>query len=248
MFFGYETFSWNNGFPARFFCCFIHRFLRLKPCARNNSSIRTTFGCNVFKRISSLSQKASCQITSLEALVSVSHYLEYHSRVGDRFSSSGRIRCVQFPVVQFLKLGAGHSDGCILWQFNFTVQYKNQLIILLNCSILSLRSRVFHSSLILTQKTTSAKPFRDGRCGFFHGRILQQAPIFTPCKWSWGMQISFFRSPNAPSSWMERFILRGIPRLFVKFPRKFSLFSECLLTNHLFGRILQQTIFLSGHL
>ena len=37
------------------------------------------------------------------------------------------------------------------------VQYKNQLIILLNCGILSLRSRVFHGSLILTQKTTSAK-------------------------------------------------------------------------------------------
>ena len=35
------------------------------------------------------------------------------------------------------------------------------------------------------------------------------SPNFTPCKWSWGMQISFFRSPNAPSSWMERFILRG---------------------------------------
>ena len=103
------------------------------------------------------------------ALVSVCHYLEYHSRVGDRFSSSGRIRCVQFPVILFLKLGAGHSDGCILWQFNFTVQYKNQLIISLNCGILSLRFRVFHDSLILTQKTTSAKPFWDGRCGFFMG-------------------------------------------------------------------------------
>lgn len=95
------------------------------------------------------------------ALVSVCHYLEYHSRVGDRFSSSGRIRCVQFPVILFLKLGAGHSHGCILWQFNFTVQYKNQLIISLNCGILSLRFRVFHRSLILTQKTTSAKSFEN---------------------------------------------------------------------------------------
>ena len=93
------------------------------------------------------------------ALVSVCRYLEYHSRVGDRFSSSGRIRCVQFPVVQFLKLGAGHSDGCILWQFNFTIQYNYQLIILLRYAILSLRFRVFHGSLILTQKTTSANPF-----------------------------------------------------------------------------------------
>ena len=67
------------------------------------------------------------------------------------------------------KLGTGHSDGCILWQFNFTVQYKNQLIISRNCGILSLRFRVFHDSLILTQKTTSAKPFWDGRCGFFMG-------------------------------------------------------------------------------
>lgn len=72
------------------------------------------------------------------------------------------------------------------------------------------------------------------------------SPIFTPCKWSWGMQISFFRSSNAPSSWMERFILRGIPRLLVKFPRNFSFFPECLPANHLFGRILQQAIFLSG--
>ena len=109
------------------------------------------------------------------ALVSVCHYLEYHSRVGDRFSSSGRIRCVQFPVILFLKLGAGHSHGCILWQFNFTVQYKNQLIISLNCGILSLRFRVFHRSLILTQKTTSAKSFLGWSMWFFHGRILQQA-------------------------------------------------------------------------
>ena len=93
------------------------------------------------------------------ALVSVCHYLEYHSRVGDRFSFSGRIRCVQFPVVQFLKLGAGHSDGCILRQFNFTVQYKNPLIISLNCGIRSMRSRVFHDSLILTQKPHQPSPF-----------------------------------------------------------------------------------------
>ena len=41
--------------------------------------------------------------------------------------------------------------------------------------ILSLRFRVFHDSLILTQKTTSANPFWDGRCGFFIGRFLQHA-------------------------------------------------------------------------
>ena len=48
-------------------------------------------------------------------LESVCHSLEHRSRVSNRFSSPGRMRCVQFPVVQFLKLGAGHSDGCILW-------------------------------------------------------------------------------------------------------------------------------------
>ena len=45
------------------------------------------------------------------ALVSVRHYLEQHSRVDLRFSASGRIGAIQFPVVQFLKLGACQSDG-----------------------------------------------------------------------------------------------------------------------------------------
>lgn len=74
-------------------------------------------------------------------------------------------------------------------------------------------------------------------------KIFLQQPYFYALQVVLGMQISFFRSPNAPSSWMERFILRGIPRLFVTFPRNFSFFPECLLTNHLLGRILQQTIF-----
>ena len=43
--------------------------------------------------------------------------------------------------------------------------------------ILSLRFRVFHRSLILTQKTTSAKPFWGWSMWFFHGRILQQAHV-----------------------------------------------------------------------
>ena len=145
------------------------------------------------------------------ALVSVCHYLEYHSRVGDRFSSSGRIRCVQFPVVQFLKLGAGHSDGCILWQFNFTVQYKNQLIISLNCGILSLRFRVFHGSLILTQKTTSAKPFWGWSMWFFHGRILQHArsifAVYSSSKVRTSLYFSLKMSYTAfsrSSSWTDR--------------------------------------------
>ena len=132
----------------------------------SSKTLRTSFGDVGFFQLSAGKNAA---------LVSVCHYLEYHSRVGDRFSSSGRIRRVQFPVIQFLKLGTGHSDGCILWQFHFTAQYKNQLIISLNCGILSLRFRVFHGSLILTQKTTSAKPFWGWSMWFFHGRILQQA-------------------------------------------------------------------------
>lgn len=41
-----------------------------------------------------------------------------------------------------------------------------ELMILIWHAILSLRFGVFHSSLSLRQKTTSAKPFRDGQCGF----------------------------------------------------------------------------------
>lgn len=52
----------------------------------------------------------------LAFLVFIRHYLKQHSWVGDRFPSLGRIRCIQFPVVQFLKLGAGHTDGCVLRQ------------------------------------------------------------------------------------------------------------------------------------
>lgn len=43
--------------------------------------------------------------------------------------------------------------------------------------ILSLRFRVFHRSLILTQKTTSTIPKRAWLMWFFHGCILQQAHI-----------------------------------------------------------------------
>ena len=42
------------------------------------------------------------------------HSLEHRSRVSNRFSSPRRMRCVQFPVVQFLKLSADHAGRCIL--------------------------------------------------------------------------------------------------------------------------------------
>ena len=47
-------------------------------------------------------------------LESVCHSLEHRSRVSNRFSSPRRMRCVQFPVVQFLKLSADHAGRCIL--------------------------------------------------------------------------------------------------------------------------------------
>lgn len=42
--------------------------------------------------------------------------------------------------------------------------------------ILSVRFRIFHSSLILAQKTTSANPFWGWRCGFFFGAHFCNAP------------------------------------------------------------------------
>ena len=88
-------------------------------------------------------------------------------------------------------------------------------------------------------------PFSMPPRGLLQKLFLRQ-PYFYALQVVLGMQISFFRSPNAPSSCMERFILRGIPHLFVTFPRNFSFFPECLPANHLLGRILQQAIFLSG--
>ena len=144
------------------------------------------------------------------ALVSVCHYLEYHSRVGDRFSSSGRIRCVQFPVVQFLKLGAGHSDGCILRKFNFTVPYKNQLIISLNCGIRSMRSRVFHDSLILTQKPHQPSPF--GMVDVvFYGRILQQAQSFQIVTSTWHTVPSGANGRISPVTGRPSAVMDGLP-------------------------------------
>ena len=120
------------------------------------------------------------------ALVSVSHYLEYHSRVGDRFSSSGRIRCVQFPVVQFLKLGACQSDGCVLWQQNFVVQCKDQLTISLIYGTLALLLVFFHK-LIIKQKDEQATPFFRGDLLIFFIQlpcaILQQALFILSGSW-----------------------------------------------------------------
>lgn len=48
------------------------------------------------------------------APVSICHYLEQHSRVGDRSSSFERIRFTQPPAIQFLKLSTEHAEEGIL--------------------------------------------------------------------------------------------------------------------------------------
>lgn len=99
------------------------------------------------------------------ALVSVRHYLEQHSRVDLRFSASGRIGAIQFPVVQFLKLGACQSDGGVLWQQNFVVQCKDQLTISLIYGTLILLWILFHTSII-KQKDEQATPFGETYSSF----------------------------------------------------------------------------------
>lgn len=47
--------------------------------------------------------------------------------------------------------------------------------------ILSVRFRIFHSSLILAQKTTSANPFWGWRCGFFFGAHFATRPARVIC-------------------------------------------------------------------
>ncbi|CDB31314.1 unknown [Firmicutes bacterium CAG:137] len=54
-------------------------------------------------------------VTVDTALVSIAYYFEHHLCIGCRFSTFGRIRFVQFPVVQFLKLCAGQPYRCCLW-------------------------------------------------------------------------------------------------------------------------------------
>lgn len=109
------------------------------------------------------------------ALVSVRHYLEQHSWVDLRFSASGRIGAIQFPVVQFLKLGACQSDGGVLWQQNFVVQCKDQLTISLIYGTLILLWILFHTSII-KQKDEQATPFGE-TCSSFSARYFATPPF-----------------------------------------------------------------------
>ena len=61
------------------------------------------------------------------AQVPIYQHLGYHPWIGRRFSPSGRILFVQFPLLQFCMLGASQSDGCVLWYHFFTIQCKYQL-------------------------------------------------------------------------------------------------------------------------
>lgn len=120
------------------------------------------------------------------ALVSVHHYLEQHSWGDLRFSAFGRIGAIQFPVVQFLKLGACQSDGCVLWQQNFVVQGKDQLTISLIYATLALLL-VFSHKLIIKQKDEQATPFFRGDLLIFFIQlpcaILQQALFILSGSW-----------------------------------------------------------------
>ena len=100
------------------------------------------------------------------ALVSVHYYLEQHSWIDFRFSAFDRIGAIQFPVIQFLKLGACQSDECVLWQQNFVVQCKDQLTISLIYGTLALLLVFFHK-LIIKQKDEQANPFFGETCSSF---------------------------------------------------------------------------------
>lgn len=54
----------------------------------------------------------------------------------------------------------------------------DQLIISLNCVLLSVRFRVVHDSLILMQKKHIGQPFLGWLCGSFLGGAFCNAPIF----------------------------------------------------------------------
>ena len=47
-------------------------------------------------------------------LIRICHYLEHNPWFHCRFPSLGRIRFIQIRIIQFLKLGAGQSDGFVL--------------------------------------------------------------------------------------------------------------------------------------
>jgi len=87
-----------------------------------------------------------------------------------KITSTGEIeqrfrRAASMKVVQFLKLDACQSDGCVLWQQNFVVQCKDQLTISLIYGTLILLWILFHTSII-KQKDEQATPFGETYSSF----------------------------------------------------------------------------------
>ena len=99
----------------------------------------------------------------------------YDPGFGRRFSSSGRIGAVQFPVIQFLKLGADKPYRILLRYCNFHVHRERQLLkFSLESAMLEELLNSFHN-FILKQKAEAANPFRDDCFDFF--RAVLQQPI-----------------------------------------------------------------------
>ena len=109
-------------------------------------------------------------------LVSVYQNLEQHSWIGDRFPSSGRIRCIQFPVIQFLKLGVGQPYGCLFRQHNFAVQCKYQLTVPLNYVTLFQRLVFLHTLKLNANESTSQVLFGPTWC-FCYSALFCNAPL-----------------------------------------------------------------------
>lgn len=95
-----------------------------------------------------------------------------------KITSTGEIeqwfrRAASMKVVQFLKLDACQSDGCVLWQQNFVVQCKDQLTISLIYGTLILLWILFHTSII-KQKDEQATPLSGKPTLLFQRAILQR--------------------------------------------------------------------------
>ena len=125
-----------------------------------------------------------------------------------KITSTGEIeqwfrRAASMKVVQFLKLDACQSDGCVLWQQNFVVQCKDQLTISLIYATLTLLL-VFSHKLIIKQKDEQATPFFGETCSSF---LFSFRALFCNAPDSFGFDIvrsRAYRSRSVWSSWRDR--------------------------------------------
>lgn len=84
---------------------------------------------------------------------------------------------MQFPVVQFLKLGACQSDGCVLRQQIFFVLHNYQLTMALNYCKLVLLEFFLHK-LSLKQKRRVGNPFFGIAARLFLFALFCNAPRY----------------------------------------------------------------------